>query len=140
MGRHHGAEEEIPGTPKWLTLYSPLFDIVAKVPASVVTNGTALYRDDLQAMLRALLVDRFKMKVHYEDRPMDAYTLVAAKPKLKKADPSTRDRMQDGTFAGSAGARGRSTAPRWPIARTSPWRNSRSGFKPSRRATFVTRC
>jgi uncharacterized protein (TIGR03435 family) len=82
--------EEIPGTPKWLTLYSPLFDIVAKVPSSVVTNGTALYRDDLQAMIRALLVDRFKMKVHYEDRPMDAYTLVAAKPKLKKADPSTR--------------------------------------------------
>ncbi len=40
--------------------------------------------------MRALLVDRFKMKVHYEDRPMDAYTLAATKPKLKKADPSTR--------------------------------------------------
>jgi uncharacterized protein (TIGR03435 family) len=82
--------EEIPGTPKWLTMFTPLFDIVAKVPASAVASGDRIYNDDLQAMMRALLVDRFKMKVHYEDRPMDAYTLVAAKPKLKKADPSTR--------------------------------------------------
>jgi uncharacterized protein (TIGR03435 family) len=82
--------EEIPGTPKWLTMFTPLFDIVAKVPASAVTSGDRIYQDDLQAMMRALLVDRFKMKVHYEDRPMDAYTLAATKPKLKKADPSTR--------------------------------------------------
>jgi uncharacterized protein (TIGR03435 family) len=30
------------------------------------------------------------MKTHYEDRPVTAYTLVAAKPKLKKADPASR--------------------------------------------------
>jgi uncharacterized protein (TIGR03435 family) len=41
-------------------------------------------------MLRALLTDRYKMTVHYEDRPMDAYTLVATKPKLTKADPANR--------------------------------------------------
>jgi uncharacterized protein (TIGR03435 family) len=82
--------DEIPGTPKWLTLDSPRFDLLAKVPGSAIANGTEIDTDDMQAMMRALLVDRFKMKVHYEDRPMDAYTLVAAKPKLKKADPSTR--------------------------------------------------
>jgi uncharacterized protein (TIGR03435 family) len=82
--------EEIPGTPKWLNMYSPLFDIVAKMPADTIAGGTQVYNDDFQAMMRALLVDRFKMVTHYEDRPMDAYTLVADKPKLKKADPSNR--------------------------------------------------
>jgi uncharacterized protein (TIGR03435 family) len=30
------------------------------------------------------------MKVHFEDRPVTAYTLVAAKPRLKEADPAGR--------------------------------------------------
>jgi uncharacterized protein (TIGR03435 family) len=87
---HTPPGEEIPGTPKWLNMYSPIFDIVAKVPAAAIASGTQVYNDDLRAMMRALLVDRFKMVTHYEDRPMDAYTLVADKPKLKKADPSNR--------------------------------------------------
>jgi uncharacterized protein (TIGR03435 family) len=41
-------------------------------------------------MLRNLLVDRFKMVTHYENRLVDVYALVAAKPKLRKADPSSR--------------------------------------------------
>ena len=42
-------------------------------------------------MLQAMLIDRFKLKAHFEDRPVDAYTLVAVKPKLKKAaDPRAR--------------------------------------------------
>jgi uncharacterized protein (TIGR03435 family) len=41
-------------------------------------------------MLKTLLIDRFKLKAHFEERPVNAYTLVAAKPKLKKADPSGR--------------------------------------------------
>jgi uncharacterized protein (TIGR03435 family) len=82
--------EEIPGTPKWLNLYSPLFDIVTTAPAATIASGTQIYDDDLRAMMRALLVDRFKMVTHYEDRPKDAYTLVADKPKLKKAAPSNR--------------------------------------------------
>ncbi len=83
---------EVPGLPKWVTGDSPRFDIVAKAPAADaidVGNGVRTYAlDDVPAMMRALLMDRFKMKVHYEDRPMDAYTLVAVKPKLKKADPA----------------------------------------------------
>ena len=44
----------------------------------------------LNQMVRALLVERYQMKVHYENRPEDAYSLVAAKPKLAKADPAGR--------------------------------------------------
>jgi len=47
-------------------------------------------------MLRALLIDRFKLQVHTEERPGDAYTLVAAKPKMKKADPSNRSGFKEG--------------------------------------------
>jgi uncharacterized protein (TIGR03435 family) len=83
-------DEELPGKPKWLKPFEPAFDLVAKAPAATVSDGAVVSEDDFRLMLRALLADRFRMAVHYEDRPMDAYTLVAAKPKLKRADPSTR--------------------------------------------------
>ncbi len=53
--------------------------------------------DDLRAMTRALLVERFHIQWHYEDRPMDAYSLVAknSKSKLKPADPSHRASCQE---------------------------------------------
>ncbi len=79
---------DITGLPKWLTRDSPRFDIVAKAPAAAISVGEGHGVYDLQSMMRALMVDRFKMKTHYEDRPMDAYTLVADKPKLKRADLS----------------------------------------------------
>jgi len=83
------ADESLAGTPKWLEPRSaPLFDIVAKAP--VTSEGALLRNEDLRLMLRELLVNRFKMVTHYEDRPVTAYTLVAAKPKLKQADPSNR--------------------------------------------------
>jgi len=81
---------DITGLPKWLTRDSPRFDIVAKAPAAAISVGEGHGVYDLQSMMRALMVDRFKMKAHYEDRPMDAYTLVADKPKLKRADPANR--------------------------------------------------
>jgi uncharacterized protein (TIGR03435 family) len=82
--------DEIPGAPKWLTPFEPTFDLFAKAPASAIASGTQLYQSDYQMMLRALLVDRFKIVSHYEDRPMNTYVLVALKPELKKADPSNR--------------------------------------------------
>src|SRR5262249_41038987 len=77
----------IVGAPKWM--YAR-FDILAKAPANTMASPTQVFADDLQKMLRALLIDRFKMRAHYEDRQVDVYTLVANKPKLKPADPSTR--------------------------------------------------
>jgi uncharacterized protein (TIGR03435 family) len=41
-------------------------------------------------MLRALLVDRFKMTYHTEQRQVPAYSLIAKNTKLKKADPNAR--------------------------------------------------
>ncbi len=76
---------DAPGAPKWL--HSRYFNIVAKAPIPITSPA----RDEnYHVMLRNLLVDRFKMITHYEDRLVDVYTLVAAKPKLTKADTSSR--------------------------------------------------
>ena len=81
--------EEIVGAPKWLD--SARFDIIAKAPAAIApASGAPAPLLDLAPMLQALLKDRFKMQTHFENRPVTAYTLVASKPKLKKADPSSR--------------------------------------------------
>jgi len=85
--------ERFAGLPKWVE--SAKFDIHAK--ASTNTNappfmGSGYLDDDVRLMLRALLVDRFKMKVHYEDRLVNGYALVAGKPgvKMKRTDPANR--------------------------------------------------
>ena len=80
---------QIVGAPKWLETAS--YDIIAKLPSELApATGTTVPLQELGPALRALLIERFKMKAHFEDRSVDAYTLVAMKPKLKKADPSTR--------------------------------------------------
>ena len=47
-------------------------------------------------MLKQLLIERFEMKIHTEDRPQDAYTLVAVAPKMTKADPTERTLCKQG--------------------------------------------
>jgi uncharacterized protein (TIGR03435 family) len=83
-------ENEIQGAPKWLN--TTQYDIVAKAPEAYVpaTGYPGGGQEEVGLMLQALLKDRFKMKVHYEDQPVTAYTLVAAKPKMMKADPASR--------------------------------------------------
>jgi uncharacterized protein (TIGR03435 family) len=83
-------DETLVGAPKWME--ADRYDIVAKAE----TDGPQLDIDTLWPMLRALLVERFKMTVHTEERPATAYTLIAVKPKLKKADPSSRSKYKEG--------------------------------------------
>jgi len=91
------------GGPKFVD--DDRFDIVAKAPAQAMAgvspgggpgNQQQMDIDALRLMLRALIIDRFKLTTHMEDRPMDAYTLLADKPKMKKADPSNRTGFKEG--------------------------------------------
>ncbi|MGA3019485.1 MAG: TIGR03435 family protein [Bryobacteraceae bacterium] len=68
--------------PSWLD--EDCFEIVAKMPAGAT-------RDQLPAMLQALLVERFKLAAHKEDRPSAGYALVVDKngPKCKESDPNS---------------------------------------------------
>ena len=74
------------GLPGWTQ--TDRYDVVAKLPGG--PDAPPLDNESLAYPLRALLVDRCKMKYHTEDRPVSAYSLVAAKPKMKKADPDSR--------------------------------------------------
>jgi uncharacterized protein (TIGR03435 family) len=48
-------------------------------------------------MIRALLQEKFKLAVHFEDKPGTAYVLSATKPKLQKAaDPASHTKYVNG--------------------------------------------
>jgi uncharacterized protein (TIGR03435 family) len=100
--------EFLVGAPKWLN--DDKYDILAKAPDGVAIgdltpsrNAVPVNIDALRPMLRALIVERFQLTAHTEDRPMDAYTLTVTKPKLKKADPTARTRWHEGLAPDSKG-------------------------------------
>lgn len=67
--------------PVWLD--TERYDIVAKVPDGVP-------KEQVPAMLQALLMERFQMKVHRETKELPVYELTVGKngPKLEKAEDS----------------------------------------------------
>ncbi len=99
-------EQLVANTPKWWS--DTKYSIVAKASTAVSGTGQNLNVDvdDVKAMLRQLITERFKLKTHYEDRPVDAYTLVADKPKMAKADPSNRTTYKEGPAPGQPDLRG----------------------------------
>ncbi|HEX4320430.1 MAG TPA: TIGR03435 family protein [Acidobacteriaceae bacterium] len=74
-------DSRILGGPGWFS--STRFDIEAKADDSVDTQLSALPssagKAEKQAMLRALLADRFQLKSHQETRELPVYALVLAK-------------------------------------------------------------
>jgi uncharacterized protein (TIGR03435 family) len=79
--------EQVVGLPPFADTVK--YDITAKAPSDD-PSAPAIDRESAAPMIRSLLVDRFKMTYHTEERPQTAYSLIAAKPKMKKADPSSR--------------------------------------------------
>jgi uncharacterized protein (TIGR03435 family) len=90
-------DEMLAGAPKWLdeTRYS-LIARTSSVASGGAATGPQIDIDDVRLMLRALIVERFKLTTHTEERLVSAYTLVAAKPKLTKADPANRTGWKNG--------------------------------------------
>lgn len=104
------SDEMLSGAPKWLD--EDRFDILAKAPAGVAIGdltptrgGVPVNIDALRPMIRSLIVERFKLVAHIESRPLNTYTLVSAKPKLKKADPTSRAKWQEGALPDSKGTK-----------------------------------
>jgi len=78
------------GGPPWLT--KETFDIDAKGPSGSTAYDTMQLRNgeapQLQERLRNLLVDRFKLKAHFETRqlPVFAFTVADSGIRMKRAD------------------------------------------------------
>ena len=89
------SDDLLANAPKFLD--SAKFDILAKAPAPA--PGDELDDDELRIMVRKLLAERFNLKTHMEERPVDGYVLTVVKPKLVKADPSNRTNCHEGPGA-----------------------------------------
>lgn len=78
------------GGPKWID--SGHFDMIAKAPTGESPVEYYVDFDALRLMLRALLIERFKLAAHEEVQTASVYALHAPKrpPKFKKADESSR--------------------------------------------------
>jgi uncharacterized protein (TIGR03435 family) len=81
-------EARILGGPKWLG--SQRFDIEAKLDGDSFNRMQKMNRDERnmarKVLFQQLLIDRFKLKFHWETRELPIYALVAAKngPMLEK--------------------------------------------------------
>ena len=87
----------IVNAPPWLD--SDRFDILAKIssdPDAQANRPPDVDNEELREMLQALLIDRFKMKVHTEERPINTYSLMSLSPKMTKADPASRTHCIEG--------------------------------------------
>jgi bla regulator protein blaR1 len=79
----------VSGGPDWIA--TERFSIEAKAEEGAMRPGEVSVRfEQLRVMLRALLADRFGLKIHHESREFEVYALTVARggPKLQKA---TRD-------------------------------------------------
>lgn len=87
---------ELTGAPAWLD--SVRVDLSAKLPSTEATREIVgvVDIDAFQPALKALLMERFKAAIHTEQQPGSGYALVAAKPRLQKADPATRTKCVEG--------------------------------------------
>ena len=86
--------------PKWLD--SNLWDILGKAATDstagppIPGSAPVLDMDEAKEMIRTLLADRFKLVTHIETQPSEAFALVAAGPKMKKADPTNHPDCHEG--------------------------------------------
>jgi uncharacterized protein (TIGR03435 family) len=88
---------QVIGGPSWLT--ADRFDVIAKAPEGATPEQTNL-------MLRSLLAERFKLRVHTETREMPVYSLVKA-----RTDGRLGDKLKPSTIDCGASGRGRGGPP-----------------------------
>jgi uncharacterized protein (TIGR03435 family) len=88
---------QIVGGPDWIG--TDRFDVIAKAPEG---DGGEISQDRLRLMLRALLVERFKLAFHNETRDVPIYALVKARPD-GKLGPNLAPAAVDCTARGRRG-------------------------------------
>jgi len=82
------------GAPKFMD--EDRWDITAKMISTDPGQPPQADPATRTKLINKLLEDRFKLKMHTEDRVVPAYTLSSVKPKMPKADPTTRTGCYEG--------------------------------------------
>jgi uncharacterized protein (TIGR03435 family) len=100
MDAYNVKDYQIIGLPDWCIRGGDVYDIEAKTASDSPTV------DQVRLMLRALLAERFELKLHHESRDLPVYELVIGKngSKLKESTPDERPMQR--------GADGRMVAPK----------------------------
>jgi uncharacterized protein (TIGR03435 family) len=89
--------------PKWVD--NARFDVTARAFADTnPANNAQADEDFARLMLRSLLIERFQIKWHMEERPIPGFIILADNPRMTKSDPTKRTRCFEGAPAGSAAA------------------------------------
>lgn len=89
---NYGADDQVSGGPPWVS--NTRFDLDAKEDAALAAEIAKLPRqqrgEQVRAMLRDLITQRFRLQLHHETRQLAVYQLVVAKggPKLLPAAES----------------------------------------------------
>src|ERR1035441_5716700 len=98
IARAYGVKNYQISGPDWLD--SVGYDVVAKVPDGVP-------KEQIPAMIQALLAERFKLTLHRESKTLPVYALIVGKggPKLKEVDPAVLNSLPSrGYDVGPGGA------------------------------------
>jgi uncharacterized protein (TIGR03435 family) len=66
------------------------YTVLVKLPPDIDARAVWQDQDQVNDMLRKLLVDRFQIKYHWADQMRTGYVLLPGTPKMKKADPNSR--------------------------------------------------
>ena len=95
--RHFFDERQVIGGPAWMA--SERFDVHARVPGEHVFDADGVPRKTL-ALLKALLAERFKLKLREEERPRPVYALTTVRndgvlgPKARRLEIDCRSVMR----------------------------------------------
>jgi uncharacterized protein (TIGR03435 family) len=84
----------VQGGPKFMD--EDRWDITVKMISTDPGQPPQADPETRTKLIAKLLEERFKLKMHSEDRVVPAYTLSSVKPKLAKADPTTRTGCYEG--------------------------------------------
>ena len=82
------------GAPRFMD--EDRWDITAKMISADPGQPPQADPETRTRLMTRLLEDRFKLRMHFEDRVVPAYTLSSVKPKMTKADPATRTGCYEG--------------------------------------------
>jgi len=88
------SSDMIQGAPKFME--EDRWNITAKMISTDPGQPPQADPETRTKLIVKLLEDRFKLKMHFEDRVVPAYTLFSVKPKMAKADPTTRSGCYEG--------------------------------------------